>query len=134
MGSARRSTGVPAVRGLASLGAQAYGAGPEKVRLLAEYGHHLGMAFQLVDDMLGIWGETGTTGKPVAADLAARNVRRRWSPPCPRAPRRARGCGRCSPGTGISAPPISSWRPIWWSTPEAAHGPKTAPTCTHAKP
>jgi geranylgeranyl diphosphate synthase type I len=56
----------------ASLGARAYGADAEKVRLLAEYGHHLGMAFQLVDDMLGIWGETGTTGKPVAADLAAR--------------------------------------------------------------
>jgi geranylgeranyl diphosphate synthase type I len=56
----------------ASLGAAAHGASPERVRLLAEYGHHLGMAFQLVDDMLGIWGETGTTGKPVAADLAAR--------------------------------------------------------------
>ncbi|HTJ65977.1 MAG TPA: polyprenyl synthetase family protein [Actinospica sp.] len=56
----------------ASLGAQAYGADPDQVRLLAEYGHHLGMAFQLVDDMLGIWGETDTTGKPVAADLAAR--------------------------------------------------------------
>jgi geranylgeranyl diphosphate synthase type I len=56
----------------ASLGAQAYGASAEQVRLLAEYGHHLGMAFQLVDDMLGIWGETDTTGKPVAADLAAR--------------------------------------------------------------
>jgi geranylgeranyl diphosphate synthase type I len=56
----------------ASLGAQAYGADAEQVRLLAEYGHHLGMAFQLVDDMLGIWGETDTTGKPVAADLAAR--------------------------------------------------------------
>jgi len=56
----------------ASLGAAAYGASPEQVRLLAEYGHHLGMAFQLVDDMLGIWGETDTTGKPVAADLAAR--------------------------------------------------------------
>ena len=56
----------------AALGAQAYGADPERVRLLAEYGHHLGMAFQLVDDLLGIWGETGTTGKPVAADLYAR--------------------------------------------------------------
>jgi geranylgeranyl diphosphate synthase type I len=56
----------------ASLGAQAYGADAEQVRLLAEYGHHLGMAFQLVDDMLGIWGESDTTGKPVAADLAAR--------------------------------------------------------------
>jgi geranylgeranyl diphosphate synthase type I len=56
----------------ASLGARAHGASAEQVRLLAEYGHHLGMAFQLVDDILGIWGETGTTGKPVAADLAAR--------------------------------------------------------------
>jgi geranylgeranyl diphosphate synthase type I len=56
----------------ASLGARAYGASAEHVRLLAEYGYHLGMAFQLVDDMLGIWGETDTTGKPVAADLAAR--------------------------------------------------------------
>jgi geranylgeranyl diphosphate synthase type I len=56
----------------ASLGARAYGASPEQVRLLAEFGHHLGVAFQLVDDMLGIWGETDTTGKPVAADLAAR--------------------------------------------------------------
>jgi geranylgeranyl diphosphate synthase type I len=56
----------------AGLGAQAFGARAEQVRLLSEYGHHLGMAFQLVDDMLGIWGETGTTGKPVAADLAAR--------------------------------------------------------------
>jgi geranylgeranyl diphosphate synthase, type I len=43
-----------------------------KTRLLAEYGHHLGMAFQLVDDLLGIWGEADRTGKPVAADLRAR--------------------------------------------------------------
>ncbi|MBS2962990.1 polyprenyl synthetase family protein [Actinocrinis puniceicyclus] len=41
-------------------------------RLLAEYGHHVGMAFQLVDDMLGIWGDEKRTGKPVAADLRAR--------------------------------------------------------------
>jgi geranylgeranyl diphosphate synthase type I len=44
----------------------------EKTQLLAEYGYHLGMAFQMVDDMLGIWGESGRTGKPVAADLRAR--------------------------------------------------------------
>jgi len=43
-----------------------------KTQLLAEYGHHLGMAFQLVDDLLGIWGEADRTGKPVAADLRAR--------------------------------------------------------------
>ncbi|HEV2346137.1 MAG TPA: polyprenyl synthetase family protein [Actinocrinis sp.] len=43
-----------------------------KTDLLAEYGHHLGMAFQMVDDLLGIWGEQDRTGKPVAADLRAR--------------------------------------------------------------
>jgi len=43
-----------------------------RTELLAEYGHHLGMAFQLVDDLLGIWGEEDRTGKPVAADLYAR--------------------------------------------------------------
>jgi len=56
----------------ATLGAQAYGAPAETSTILAEYGHHLGMAFQLVDDMLGIWGESARTGKPVAADLRAR--------------------------------------------------------------
>jgi geranylgeranyl diphosphate synthase type I len=43
-----------------------------KTSLLAEYGHHLGMAFQMIDDLLGIWGEQERTGKPVAADLRAR--------------------------------------------------------------
>jgi geranylgeranyl diphosphate synthase type I len=56
----------------ASLGAIAYGTDPDKAALLAEYGHHLGMAFQLVDDLLGIWGDPSRTGKPVAADLRAR--------------------------------------------------------------
>jgi geranylgeranyl diphosphate synthase type I len=56
----------------ASLGAIAYGADPQKAELLTQYGHHLGMAFQLVDDLLGIWGDTSRTGKPVAADLRAR--------------------------------------------------------------
>jgi len=43
-----------------------------RTALLAEYGHHVGMAFQLVDDLLGIWGDEKRTGKPVAADLRAR--------------------------------------------------------------
>jgi geranylgeranyl diphosphate synthase type I len=64
----------------ASLGAIAwYGAdhahgtaAAARTALLAEFGHHLGMAFQMVDDLLGIWGEADRTGKPVAADLRAR--------------------------------------------------------------
>ena len=38
---------------------------------LARFGEHLGLAFQLVDDLLGIWGSTERTGKPVCSDLRA---------------------------------------------------------------
>ena len=56
----------------ASLGAVLCG-GPTPLTLgLARYGDRLGLAFQLVDDLLGIWGEPAVTGKPVLADLRAR--------------------------------------------------------------
>ncbi len=32
-------------------------------------GHNLGLAFQIRDDVLGIWGVSETTGKPVAEDI-----------------------------------------------------------------
>ncbi len=38
----------------------------------AKYGHHLGMAFQIVDDYLGIWGKSDITGKSSASDLISR--------------------------------------------------------------
>jgi geranylgeranyl diphosphate synthase type I len=39
---------------------------------LAGFGAHAGQAFQLTDDLLGIWGAPEVTGKPVRADLRAR--------------------------------------------------------------
>jgi geranylgeranyl diphosphate synthase type I len=33
---------------------------------------HLGVAYQLTDDVLGIWGSPETTGKPVLSDLRAK--------------------------------------------------------------
>ncbi|GAA1028001.1 MULTISPECIES: polyprenyl synthetase family protein [Amycolatopsis] len=42
------------------------------VRGLTGFGEHLGLAFQLVDDLLGIWGDPRRTGKPVLADLRSR--------------------------------------------------------------
>jgi geranylgeranyl diphosphate synthase, type I len=33
------------------------------------YGHHLGQAFQVQDDILGIWGDEALTGKSAASDL-----------------------------------------------------------------
>jgi geranylgeranyl diphosphate synthase type I len=53
----------------ASVGAVLAGADAERVARLNDYGLHLGLAFQAVDDILGIWGETAITGKPVWSDL-----------------------------------------------------------------
>lgn len=53
----------------ASIGAILAGAERSVVGALAEFGLHLGLAFQAVDDVLGIWGRPETTGKPVASDL-----------------------------------------------------------------
>lgn len=54
------------------LGGLAGGGDAAQIRLLREFGEHLGLAFQLVDDVLGIWGDPAVTGKPVRSDLAAR--------------------------------------------------------------
>jgi geranylgeranyl diphosphate synthase type I len=55
-----------------SLGALMAGAAPATVAHLAEFGTHLGIAFQLVDDIHGIWGDADALGKPVLADLQVR--------------------------------------------------------------
>jgi geranylgeranyl diphosphate synthase type I len=39
---------------------------------LRAFGRHSGLAFQMLDDILGIWGDAGITGKPVGADIARR--------------------------------------------------------------
>ena len=54
------------------LGALAGGAGPAPAERYREFGRQLGVAFQLADDELGVWGDPRLTGKPVGADLAAR--------------------------------------------------------------
>jgi len=54
------------------LGALAGGAQPAIAACYREFGRNLGLAFQLIDDLLGIWGDPAVTGKPARADLAAR--------------------------------------------------------------
>lgn len=56
----------------AGIGAVLAGAPSATVSRLRAFGAHLGLAFQLVDDVLGIWGDPTTTGKPVRADLRER--------------------------------------------------------------
>jgi geranylgeranyl diphosphate synthase, type I len=58
--------------GSAAVGAVLAGAGPAVVDALERYGRHVGLAFQLEDDLLGIWGDPAVTGKPALADLRSR--------------------------------------------------------------
>ncbi len=39
------------------------------VENLHRFGRAIGLAFQVVDDILGIWGEPSATGKPAANDI-----------------------------------------------------------------
>ncbi len=51
------------------LGAILGGATAEQEQSLAQYGHDLGMAFQIVDDVLDLTASESVLGKPVASDL-----------------------------------------------------------------
>jgi geranylgeranyl diphosphate synthase type I len=55
-----------------ALGAMFSGAGREQTDGLALFGRRMGLAFQHVDDLLGIWGDPAVTGKPVCSDLRSR--------------------------------------------------------------
>lgn len=62
--SARYSVEQPLV-----LGASLAGADPGTVSALRAFGHPVGMAFQLRDDVLGVFGDPEITGKPAGDDL-----------------------------------------------------------------
>lgn len=62
--SARYSIEQPLV-----LGAVLAGADEAQLRALRSFGHPVGMAFQLRDDVLGVFGDSAVTGKPAGDDL-----------------------------------------------------------------
>jgi geranylgeranyl diphosphate synthase type I len=51
------------------VGAAIAGAGSELNQVLSDYGLALGEAFQLRDDLLGVFGDSSVTGKPAGDDL-----------------------------------------------------------------
>lgn len=63
--SARYSVARPT-----QVGAALGGANDELLRTLGEFGSALGRAFQLRDDVLGVFGDPAVTGKPAGDDLA----------------------------------------------------------------
>ena len=56
-------------RTAAETGAILGGAPEDAVQALDRYGFNIGMAFQIVDDILDVQGDAGEIGKPVANDL-----------------------------------------------------------------
>jgi geranylgeranyl diphosphate synthase type I len=54
------------------LGAYLGGGDPQAVDAYREFGLNLGMAFQVIDDILGIWGTEEVTGKSAATDVLSR--------------------------------------------------------------
>jgi geranylgeranyl diphosphate synthase type I len=58
--------------GAVALGAILGGGDAEVIDALERYGFELGLSFQAIDDVLGIWGDAAVTGKPVGNDLRER--------------------------------------------------------------
>lgn len=50
-------------------GAALAGAEPQQIRAFRAFGRDIGVAFQLRDDLLGVYGDPAMTGKPVGDDL-----------------------------------------------------------------
>src|SRR6476620_6944433 len=55
--------------GCAQIGGMLGKVSTEQEQALKEHGFNLGMAFQLVDDLLDFTGDTAAVGKPIASDL-----------------------------------------------------------------
>ena len=54
------------------IGALLGGADDTRQETFRSFGHYLGLAFQVQDDILGIWGTEAVTGKSVSSDLIER--------------------------------------------------------------
>ncbi len=54
------------------LGALVGGADEATLQACAAFGENLGLAFQVIDDILGIWGREEETGKPSESDIVER--------------------------------------------------------------
>ena len=60
------------IAGSTSLGALFGGAGKPEIECLYRFGYSMGLAFQIQDDILGIWGNSEVTGKPAGNDILRR--------------------------------------------------------------
>ncbi|GHF25289.1 dimethylallyltransferase [Streptomyces mashuensis] len=54
------------------LGTRSVCADPDRLREIKAFGDFLGLAYQITDDLLDVWGDPAVTGKSAHSDLAAR--------------------------------------------------------------
>jgi geranylgeranyl diphosphate synthase type I len=71
---ARRKSGNYTVRRPLEIGAAMSGCSDRTVAILGRYGEAIGEAFQLRDDLLGVFGAASVTGKPDGQDLIERKA------------------------------------------------------------
>ena len=67
----RRKSGNYTVRRPLEIGAAMAGCTPEVIDVIGRYGAAIGEAFQLRDDLLGVFGSPTVTGKSVGTDLSS---------------------------------------------------------------
>ncbi|MEF2979021.1 polyprenyl synthetase family protein [Subtercola sp. YIM 133946] len=65
----RLKTAVYSFEAPVEAGAVLAGAGQEAVEALAGFGRNIGIAYQIVDDLLGVFGDEAATGKTTIGDL-----------------------------------------------------------------
>ncbi|WP_416351947.1 polyprenyl synthetase family protein [Subtercola sp. RTI3] len=65
----RLKTAVYSFESPVEAGAVLAGASDEAVRALAGFGRNIGIAYQIVDDLLGVFGDEAATGKTTIGDL-----------------------------------------------------------------
>ena len=96
------------------------------VQALRQYGSDVGMAFQIVDDVLDLREGASQLGKPASQDLAARDSHPANDHLClrsdRRAPRRRRGSMQSRPARPLSRPRSTEWSrrsvaPAHWKRP-----------------
>lgn len=69
----RRKTGA-LIQAAVKTGAILAGASDEKIQALGRYGHHIGLAFQIADDILNVEGDSHLMGKKTGSDAARGKV------------------------------------------------------------
>ncbi|HVC79437.1 MAG TPA: polyprenyl synthetase family protein [Chloroflexota bacterium] len=56
------------------VGARCAGDDPGRLHQARTFGYEMGLAFQIRDDLLGIWGEEWVTGKSASSDISSRKM------------------------------------------------------------